>query len=173
MPKHDPSSENSDSYDLSSQESEHRQTLPWYRAGLAFECTGCGNCCSGPQTGFVWVDQEEIESIAQKIGMQDDLDQFERKFVRDVGARRSLVEYSDGDCIFLDTKRAAAASTKSGPSNAGLGHSGSPIWKAQASGGRQPNHVRAAIKASSIRLNRSIGSKITEQVPRRASPPAS
>jgi Fe-S-cluster containining protein len=104
MPKHDPSSEHSDSYDSSCQDSEHRQSLPWYRAGLAFECTGCGNCCSGPQTGFVWVDQEEIESIAQKIGMQDDLDRFERTFVRNVGARRSLVEYSDGDCIFLDPK---------------------------------------------------------------------
>jgi len=104
MPKHDPLSEHSDSYDSSSQDLEYRPSLPWYRAGLAFECTGCGNCCSGPQTGFVWVDQEEIESIAQKIGMQDDLDRFERKFVRNVGARRSLVEYSDGDCIFLDPK---------------------------------------------------------------------
>jgi Fe-S-cluster containining protein len=42
--------------------------------------------------------------MAQKIGMQDDLERFERKFVRNVGARRSLVEYSDGDCIFLDPK---------------------------------------------------------------------
>ena len=71
---------------------------------------------------------------------------------------------------FSSTRRhAVAASTKSGPSNAGRGLSGRPIWKAQASGGRRPNHVQAATKASSIRLSRSIGSKITEQVPRVAS----
>jgi Fe-S-cluster containining protein len=37
----------------------------------------------------------------------DDLDLFERRFVRKVGLRRSLVEYADGDCIFLEpeTKR--------------------------------------------------------------------
>ena len=70
---------------------------------------------------------------------------------------------------FSSTRRhAAAASTKSGLSNAGPGPSGSPIWKAQASGVRRPNHVQAATKASSIRLNRSIGSKSTEQVPQRA-----
>ena len=29
-------------------------------------------------------------------------DAFRDKFVRRVGARESLIEYSDGDCIFLD-----------------------------------------------------------------------
>lgn len=74
----------------------------WYQGGLAFECTGCGNCCSGPTTGFVWVNDEEIRRLAQLLAMDDDLDRFERQFVRQVGARKSLVEYSDGDCIFLD-----------------------------------------------------------------------
>ena len=74
----------------------------WYRAGLAFECTGCGHCCSGPQNGFVWVDDTEIAALAEHIGMGDDIDGFERKFVRRVGPRKSLIEYSDGDCIFLD-----------------------------------------------------------------------
>jgi Fe-S-cluster containining protein len=73
----------------------------WYRGGLAFECTGCGNCCSGPSQGYVWVNEEEIAGMAARLGI-DDLDVFERKFVRQIGARRSLVEYGDGDCIFLD-----------------------------------------------------------------------
>ena len=34
--------------------------------------------------------------------MKDNIEEFERKFTRQVGARVSLVEYSDGDCIFLD-----------------------------------------------------------------------
>lgn len=74
---------------------------PWYRGGLSFACTGCGNCCSGPASGFVWLDDEEIQRLAGQLGMTD-IDVFERKFVRRVGSRKSLVEYSDGDCIFLD-----------------------------------------------------------------------
>lgn len=78
----------------------------WYKDGLSFECTQCGNCCSGPQTGYVWVEREDIEKIAAAMGMADRIDEFERKFTRQVGNRTSLVEYSDGDCILLDpTKR--------------------------------------------------------------------
>ena len=36
---------------------------PWYRYGLSFECTQCGNCCTGGP-GFVWVEEEEIRAIA-------------------------------------------------------------------------------------------------------------
>ncbi|MGV3482920.1 MAG: YkgJ family cysteine cluster protein [Planctomycetaceae bacterium] len=72
---------------------------PWYREGLAFECTGCGDCCSGAP-GFVWVDDAEIAALAMEMAMP--IDDFERKFVRQVGIERSLVEYPDGDCIFLD-----------------------------------------------------------------------
>lgn len=72
---------------------------PWYREGLRFECTQCGDCCTG-EPGHVWVDQQEIEALARR--MQMEVDVFERKFVRTVGIRKSLVEYSDGDCIFLD-----------------------------------------------------------------------
>lgn len=72
---------------------------PWYREGLAFECTGCGDCCSGAP-GFVWVNDSEIAALA--IEMNLSIDDFEHKFVRQVDLNRSLVEYPDGDCIFLD-----------------------------------------------------------------------
>ena len=81
---------------------EGDEPLPWFRGGLSFECTQCGDCCSGPSQGFVWVDDSEIAAIAAVMGMSDRIDEFERKFVRDVRGRKSLVEYSDGDCIFLD-----------------------------------------------------------------------
>lgn len=74
---------------------------PWYASGLAFECTQCGQCCSGPGTGYVWVQPEEIRAMAASLEMEEDIDGFERRFVRRVGARQSLVEYPDGDCIFL------------------------------------------------------------------------
>jgi uncharacterized protein len=71
----------------------------WYRDGLQFECTACGACCSG-EPGYVWVDRREIAEMAAAL----DIDQaeFHRRFVRRVGTRSSLVEYPDGDCIFLD-----------------------------------------------------------------------
>ncbi|MCE3015876.1 MAG: YkgJ family cysteine cluster protein [Pirellula sp.] len=93
---------NSNSNDGEKAEIDDRD--PWYAKGLSFECTQCGNCCSGPGTGFVWVSEAEISAIAARIGMDDDIDGFERKFTRRIGARVSLVEYSDGDCIFLDPK---------------------------------------------------------------------
>jgi uncharacterized protein len=74
----------------------------WYESGLAFQCTQCGNCCSGPSSGYVWVDDHEIATLAGQMDMADDIDGFERRFIRQVGIRKSLVEYSDGDCIFLD-----------------------------------------------------------------------
>lgn len=75
---------------------------PWYSSGLAFECTQCGNCCSGPEAGYVWVTEEEVLSLASTLGMADQVEEFENKFTRQVGTQTSLVEYSDGHCIFLD-----------------------------------------------------------------------
>jgi Fe-S-cluster containining protein len=72
---------------------------PWYSEGLRFECTACGDCCSGPP-GFVWVEQKEIAALAEHLGMA--VDEFEGRYVRQVGPDKSLIEYPDGDCIFLD-----------------------------------------------------------------------
>lgn len=72
---------------------------PWYREGLAFRCTQCGQCCSG-EPGYVFVNGQEIAELAAAMGL--DGETFERRFVRRVGRRKSLVEYPDGDCIFLD-----------------------------------------------------------------------
>ncbi len=74
---------------------------PWYRDGLRFECTQCGDCCTGAP-GFVWVNQEEIDALAKRL--QLDVDQFEKLYVRKIGVRRSLVEFPNGDCVFFDTK---------------------------------------------------------------------
>jgi uncharacterized protein len=75
---------------------------PWYKDGLRFECTQCGDCCTGAP-GFVWVNQEEIDALAAKIGIT--VDEFEKKYVRKIGIRRSLVEFPNGDCVFFDTEK--------------------------------------------------------------------
>jgi len=71
----------------------------WYSDGLRFECTQCGDCCSGSE-GYVWVNQEEIDGMANRIGM--DSAAFEEQFVKRVGVMRSLKERPGGDCVLLD-----------------------------------------------------------------------
>jgi len=70
----------------------------WYQAGLSFECTQCGNCCSGAP-GYVWATKEEIRRISEFLGRDDGW--LESKHLRRVGFRYSLTEKRDGDCIFL------------------------------------------------------------------------
>ena len=72
---------------------------PWYHEGLRFKCTQCGDCCTGAP-GYVWVNKEEIAGLAAETGM--DVETFERKYVRKIGVRKSLVEFSNGDCVFFD-----------------------------------------------------------------------
>lgn len=73
--------------------------LPWYRDGLAFTCTRCGDCCTGAP-GYVWVDEEEIRQLAEYRG--EPVDRFGQRFLRQVGDRYSLIEKPDGDCVFYD-----------------------------------------------------------------------
>ena len=74
---------------------------PWYENGLKFQCTQCGNCCTGAP-GYVWVNKEEIKAIASAIG-ESDIDRFERQYVRKIGIRKSLKELPKSyDCVFFD-----------------------------------------------------------------------
>ncbi|MCI0332037.1 MAG: YkgJ family cysteine cluster protein [Planctomycetes bacterium] len=72
---------------------------PWYKDGLRFQCTGCGDCCTGAP-GYVWVNGEEITALAAEIGV--DIDTFEKRYVRQIGVRKSLKERKNYDCVFLD-----------------------------------------------------------------------
>lgn len=74
---------------------------PWYKDGLQFKCSGCGDCCTG-SPGYVWVNKEEIAKLAALVGL--DVEEFEARNVRMVGVRKSLVEYENGDCVFFDNK---------------------------------------------------------------------
>lgn len=75
---------------------------PWYHEGLRFQCSQCGDCCTGAP-GYVWVNRQEIAALASVVG-ESDIEQFERKFVRKVGIRKSLVEFPNGDCVFFDNQ---------------------------------------------------------------------
>jgi len=74
---------------------------PWYHAGLRFECTECGDCCTGAP-GYVWVNKEEIAAIAALVGLSVPI--FEQRYVRQVGIRKSLIERRNGDCVFFNAQ---------------------------------------------------------------------
>lgn len=76
---------------------------PWYKEGLRFECTQCGQCCTGAP-GFVWVSAEEREKIAQYLNISQE--EFSEKYLRHVDGRISLKEKSSSyDCVFLHNNR--------------------------------------------------------------------
>jgi len=75
---------------------------PWYKDGLRFKCTGCGDCCTG-SPGYVWVTNEEIAAIASFLEI--DATTFEASFVTRIGVRKSLAELPDNyDCVFFDSQ---------------------------------------------------------------------
>ena len=81
----------------------------WYEDGLHFACTQCGNCCGGAP-GFVWVSDDEMRQMAEFLKI--DITDFQTRYVRTAHRRRSLIEYKNGDCVFLvrDGKKRASCS---------------------------------------------------------------
>lgn len=72
----------------------------WYVGGLAFECVRCGRCCAGPQEGYVWIDQEQIDALVEFLKLP--LREVRARYLRRVGKRFSLKEDPETrDCVFL------------------------------------------------------------------------
>lgn len=75
----------------------------WYRDGLRFACTECGQCCTG-SPGYTWVNEEEILILAKKLGLEPE--EFGQRYLRQVEGRYALLERPETyDCIFLEDKR--------------------------------------------------------------------
>lgn len=75
---------------------------PWYRDGLRFSCTQCGNCCTGGE-GAVWFTESEGRAMAEDLGMPHG--EFLQAHARTIDGRWSLNESRTEhgyDCVFLD-----------------------------------------------------------------------
>lgn len=74
----------------------------WYSDGLRFQCTQCGNCCTGPE-GAVWFNEAEGQAIAKDLGVS--IEQFYSDYAHIIDDQWSLRERRSEhglDCIFLD-----------------------------------------------------------------------
>jgi Fe-S-cluster containining protein len=81
--------------------SDGKTSGPWYGDGLRFECTQCGNCCTG-SPGFVWVDEEELAAIARHVNRS--IGEIRLMHTRLARGRVTLREHANGDCVFLDPR---------------------------------------------------------------------
>ena len=79
-----------------------KQASEWYADGLSFECTQCGNCCTGPP-GYVWFNDAEAAAMADYLGLEER--EFRRRFARRKFHRWTLDEVrtppGQYDCVFL------------------------------------------------------------------------
>ena len=68
-------------------------------------CQSCGGkCCTG-ESGYIWINEEEISKFCTAFHMSKD--EFEKQFLIRVGLRCSIKEkpYEDGfACVFFDEK---------------------------------------------------------------------
>ena len=73
--------------------------------GLRFECTMCGNCCTGPP-GYVLVSEREIRDMAGGLGIE--AGEFVDRYTHATALGRSLKERPTEfgqDCVFLDREK--------------------------------------------------------------------
>jgi Fe-S-cluster containining protein len=75
---------------------------PWYTNGLRFSCTRCGNCCTG-EAGFVWVDENEIQAIADRLKVS--VEEVIGIYTKILYEKRSLKEKLNGDCVFFEKEK--------------------------------------------------------------------
>ena len=72
----------------------------WYIGGLHFQCDQCGDCCSGPNEGYIWLTRKEVDFIADFLKTPPG--KFRGEHTKRIGLRTTLIEQPyTKDCTFL------------------------------------------------------------------------
>ncbi|MBN1324314.1 MAG: YkgJ family cysteine cluster protein [Methanotrichaceae archaeon] len=74
----------------------------WYSEGLRFQCQRCGRCCGG-EPGLVWITPEEIQVIAEYLGVHKEY--FQGVYLREMGGRFTIADRLNGDCFLLSPEK--------------------------------------------------------------------
>lgn len=86
---------------------EARESADWFdppagERGLRFQCTMCGNCCTGPE-GYVLVSDEEVARLADRFGLPSaEIIERYTHVTREGRSLRETPSPAGLDCIFLD-----------------------------------------------------------------------
>jgi Fe-S-cluster containining protein len=75
---------------------------PWYKDGLRFTCTRCGDCCTGAP-GHVWVSDDDLAALAEHLG--ESVEEVTALYTRWAARGRTLREKLNGDCVFFERGR--------------------------------------------------------------------
>jgi Fe-S-cluster containining protein len=108
--------------------------------GLRFECTMCGNCCTGPP-GFVHFTEAEARAMAGQLGLEDA--EFRARYTHSTPVGPSLREVRTKhgyDCIFLkrDDGKATCSVYESRPLQCRTW----PFWKSNLKSERNWQSIR-------------------------------
>ncbi|HRK29772.1 MAG TPA: YkgJ family cysteine cluster protein [Tepidisphaeraceae bacterium] len=91
---------------------QSKSTRAWYADGLNFQCTQCGNCCTGGP-GYVWISDVEITRLATHLKMTEQ--ELAKKYLRKISGKFSLKERKslkgEYDCVFLEEMNGRRACT--------------------------------------------------------------
>lgn len=80
-----------------------KKNEPWFKEGLRFKCTGCGECCTGAP-GAVWVSEEEIQLFAEHFKISRET--FIEQYTKNIDGKLSLKDHPiNFDCVFLKDKK--------------------------------------------------------------------
>ena len=99
------------------------------------------------------MNKAEIEALAAALRLE--IEEFERRYVRTVGIRKSLIEFANGDCVFFHRESRSCRVYKQRPRQCRTW----PFWGSNlatpAAWERMCEHVPAAIAARCSRWRRS------------------
>lgn len=73
------------------------------RTQLRFQCTGCGECCTGGGDYHVFVGVAEAEAIRQFSGLSRAW--FRRRYIQRLESGELVLTSRGDDCVFLDADR--------------------------------------------------------------------
>lgn len=75
----------------------------WFKDGLRFECTGCGECCrTHGEYAYVYLSRRDVAAAAEFLGMTQ-VDFLNAYCAADEGDDVYLAD-TTGDCAFLDER---------------------------------------------------------------------